>query len=67
MEFARSRMSGLLGFTIDQDGTVVKVDGLARTTGLQRGARVLQVETNSLTTYNHIDLQICYKHRYRDH
>ena len=44
MEFARSRMSGLLGFTIDQDGAVVKVDGLARTTGLQKGARVLQVE-----------------------
>ena len=51
MEFARSRMSGLLGFTIDQDGTVVKVDGLARTTGLQRGARVLQVE-DKLIAYN---------------
>ena len=44
MEFGRSVISGLLGFTIDQDGTVVKVDGLAKMRGLQRGARVLQVE-----------------------
>jgi hypothetical protein len=44
LEFGRSVISGLLGFTIDQDGTVVKVDGLAKMRGLQRGARVLQVE-----------------------
>ena len=41
----------MLGFTIDQDGAVVKVDGLARTTGLQKGARVLQVE-DKLIAYN---------------
>lgn len=44
LEFGRSVISGLLGFTIDQNGTVVKVDGLAKMRGLQRGAQVLQVE-----------------------
>lgn len=56
VEFSRSKISGLLGFTIDQDGAVVKVDGLARTTGLQKGARVLQVEDRLVSCHPHNDI-----------
>ncbi len=53
LEFSRSVISGLLGFTIDQDGAVVRVDGLAKMRGLQKGARVLQVEDKLICSHNH--------------
>lgn len=65
VEFARSRMSGLLGFTIDQDGAVVKVDGLARTTGLQKGARVLQVEDKLIAYHPQNDIVNLLHDKYR--
>ena len=56
LEFSRSVISGLLGFTIDQDGAVVKVDGLAKMRGLQKGARVLQVEDKLVSTHTHQEI-----------
>ena len=42
MEFPRGS-NGLLGFGINEAGVVQKVDGMARTVGLQRDSRLLQV------------------------
>lgn len=42
MEFQRNT-NGMLGFGIDESGVVRKVDGLAKTTGLQVHSRILQV------------------------
>ena len=56
LEFSRSVISGLLGFTIDQDGAVVKVDGLAKMRGLQKGARVLQVEDKLVCCCTHQEI-----------
>ena len=56
LEFGRSVISGLLGFTIDQDGSVVRVDGLAKMRGLQRGARVLQVEDKLVCCHSHQEI-----------
>ncbi len=41
-EFPRSSI-GLLGFGINEAGVVQKVDGLARSVGLQKNSRLLQV------------------------
>ena len=42
MEFHRGR-NGLLGFGINEVGVVQKVDGLAKSIGLQTNSRLLQV------------------------
>ncbi len=42
MEFPRGP-NGLLGFGINEVGVVQKVDGLARSVGLQKNSRLLQV------------------------
>lgn len=42
MDFHRNT-NGMLGFGIDESGVVRKVDGLAKTTGLQVHSRILQV------------------------
>ena len=42
MDFQRNT-NGMLGFGIDESGVVRKVDGLAKTTGLQVHSRILQV------------------------
>ena len=42
MDFQRNS-NGMLGFGIDESGVVRKVDGLAKTTGLQVNSRILQV------------------------
>ena len=42
MDFQRNS-NGMLGFGIDESGVVRKVDGLAKTTGLQVHSRILQV------------------------
>ena len=42
MEFPRGS-NGLLGFGINEAGVVQKVDGMARTVGLQKESRLLQV------------------------
>ena len=44
MDFHRNT-NGMLGFGIDESGVVRKVDGLAKTTGLQVNSRILQVNT----------------------
>ncbi len=47
MEFTRST-NGLLGFGINEAGVVQKVDGLARSAGLQKDSRLLQVLGHSM-------------------
>ena len=42
MEFPRGP-NGLLGFGINEAGVVQKVDGLAKSVGLQKESRLLQV------------------------
>ncbi len=45
MDFRRGP-NGLLGFGINEAGVVQKVDGVAKSTGLQTGSRLLQVHTS---------------------
>ena len=53
MDFQRNS-NGMLGFGIDESGVVRKVDGLAKTTGLQVHSRILQVcVTNIIFVYIH--------------
>ena len=47
MEFRRSN-TGFLGFTINEAGVVQRVDGLAKTSGLQSSSRLLQVQYSRL-------------------
>lgn len=44
MEFPRGS-NGLLGFGINEAGVVQKVDGLAKSVGLQTESRLLQVSS----------------------
>ena len=75
MEFHRGR-NGLLGFGINEVGVVQKVDGLAKSIGLQTNSRLLQVcvqlymswadyGVNPLTTDDectrHATLTACYQ------
>ena len=46
MDFQRNS-NGMLGFGIDESGVVRKVDGLAKTTGLQVHSRILQVYSDA--------------------
>lgn len=52
MEFQRSS-NGLLGFGINEAGVVHKVDGLAKSSGLQTKSRLLQVEDRLLSCHSH--------------
>ena len=54
MDFHRNT-NGMLGFGIDESGVVRKVDGLAKTTGLQVHSRILQV----LHVYVHVCIETC--------
>ena len=47
MEFPRGP-NGLLGFGINEVGVVQKVDGLARSVGLQKNSRLLQVSVDHM-------------------
>ena len=56
MEFRRSN-TGFLGFTINEVGVVQRVDGLAKTSGLQSSSRLLQVQYSRL--YLFVCLSVC--------
>lgn len=55
MEFHRAS-NGLLGFSIDEAGVVVKVDGLAKSIGLQKDSCLLQVEDRLLCSHSHMQI-----------
>ena len=50
MKFTRGD-NGMLGFTINEAGVVVKVDGMAKNTGLTTDSRLLQVSDHEVSDH----------------
>ena len=55
MDFQRAS-NGLLGFSINEAGVVKKVDGLAKSIGLQKDSCILQVEDRLLCAHTHTQI-----------